>query len=500
MKMLFSFCLSITAFIDAFSIQPDSSTTVLPYQLEAKIDSFIVHNMQKEDYPGMAVAIVRNNKTIFLKGYGYANLEQQQKVTPSTLFEIGSNSKAFTGVALIELEKSGHIRLTDPVKKYIPWFKSTYKGIEYEITLQQLLHHSSGISYMAIKDIAPGWQENALEDAVKNIMKHPLMFEPGSKFGYSTSNYDVIGYIIELVTKQSFEDYLEEVLLEPLELKNTHAKRDVYIDNPNMATGYKLSLFGNKPLLPPPFRGNLPAGYIVSNITDIAHWLTINLQSHNTNGDYWESIHYALLPDTSVESTLVFPYAKPFSYGGGWLVFDEENRISHGGGNPNFASYISLYPEENLGIAVLGNRNSNAPYGICNGLYQMLNNSEPSKVPTDILLISNKILIILMGLGILLTMLSLIGFIRLSYYIKTRIRLYKPRKKLMRSIILVTGTLVTGAFLYYLPIAIYFGFPWSLISLWAPFTIKPALLILFVGITTQYILSYTKKMFPIQQH
>lgn len=131
-------------------------------------------------------------------------------------FELGSTSKAFTGLAILQLEKQGLLKRSDDVRKYIPWLTLTYNGEDQAMTIQQLLSHTSGIPSNSITRIAESTADNALELTVKTLLDQSLNRQPGSSFEYATINYDVLGLVIEQVAKQPFDQYIQRRILQPV--------------------------------------------------------------------------------------------------------------------------------------------------------------------------------------------------------------------------------------------------------------------------------------------
>ncbi|MDM5223042.1 serine hydrolase domain-containing protein [Peribacillus sp. NJ11] len=118
-----------------------------------KIDKFVEKQRSISKIPGLSLVIVEKRKTVYQKGFGYADVKAKTPVTSNTLFEIGSTTKAFTGLAILQLEKEGLLKRSDDVRKYIPWLELKYNGEPQTITLNQLLHHTSGIATNSITQI-----------------------------------------------------------------------------------------------------------------------------------------------------------------------------------------------------------------------------------------------------------------------------------------------------------------------------------------------------------
>jgi CubicO group peptidase (beta-lactamase class C family) len=162
-------------------------------------EKLILNKMSEGKIPGLSVAIVKDGETIYTSGFGYANLKTGEKVTSDTLFQLGSNSKAFTSLGVFQLQKDGLINLNDPISKYIPWLKLHYHGKETDVTIAEFLHHTSGNSSNTIYRIPELNEENsdAIEKTVRTIVGLELVSKPGTKYEYATINYDVLGLLIE---------------------------------------------------------------------------------------------------------------------------------------------------------------------------------------------------------------------------------------------------------------------------------------------------------------
>ena len=212
-------------------------TYALTDDTNIKIEKFIKENMDKGNIPGLFVTVVKDDKTVYEKGFGYSDVEKKERVTSKSLFEIGSNSKAFTALGILKLQKEGLIELNDEVTDYIPWLKVKYKGREVPVTIEQLLHHTSGIPFKTIDNIPVSNDDNAIDETVRTLIGIELDSEPGEKFQYATINYDVLGLIIEKATGSSYEEYIEENILKPMGLNNTYLYRDEDVSE-NMAKGY----------------------------------------------------------------------------------------------------------------------------------------------------------------------------------------------------------------------------------------------------------------------
>lgn len=425
--------------------------------------------MTEGKIPGLSLVIIKDGETR-IESFGYADQEKKVRVTPGTRFELGSCSKAFTALAVLQLEKKGDIQLDHPVSTYFPGFFAKYKGQEYAITLRQLLHHTSGIPWNSISLIPSGGSPGALQQTVQNLEGIELANIPGKEYRYATINYDVLGAIIEKVTGQSFEEYMEYYVFTPLGLTSTRVGQ--HPGDPLKAVGYKIGFGAPRKYESPVFRGNNPAAYIVTDAEDMARWLRIqmNLQPNEMS---------PLIDKTHLRDETVPPQSQPASsYAMGWQVsLTGDGKISHGGANPNFTSYIALQPKEKIAVAVLAN--SNSPYTTLAGNYimQFLTREElPLIKPfTDKIDMACTIISYVLGFYLLLNLglmvFNVVGFFRGKNQ-------YEPLtlKKIGKLLGIVVVSIPYLFGLYLLPAAT-LGVSWQTVLVWAPLSTYAAVVL-----------------------
>ncbi len=319
-----------------------------------EIDREVLALMEKGNIPGLSLTIVKSSGDVYVKGYGYADLERREPVTPDTVFEIASCSKAFTTLTALICDAEGCINLDDPVSKYFPWFYATYKGKKYrDITLKQFLHQTSGISFSSISLIPRSTDKDALQQTVKKLEGIELNAEPGEKFEYAAINYDVVGAVIEKTAGMSYEDYVTRKILLPLGMTHTVVGVDKENPPPLLSSGYKSGFFARRKYDAPVYRGNTPAGYILSTGKDIARWLKAQLGLVETE------LTPLVRKSHQIDETLPFNRATLSTYALGWNVYvDRLKRIDHGGDNPNFSTFFIFNPVDKTGTAVMVNTNT----------------------------------------------------------------------------------------------------------------------------------------------
>lgn len=230
-------------------------------------------NELMEDYhiPGAAVAIVRDSEVIFTEGFGVTDTQTGESVTSDTVFPIGSISKSFTALATLQLVEQGLLDLDAPVSAYTPDLTLAQEDAADQITLRMLLTHTAGFGDIAL----PTFEQYEDRDAViADFERIPIAFEPGTTRSYSNYGYILAGYIIETVTGQSWEDYVQTHILDPLSMVNSNFGSDL-LDEPSYAAPHSLDLIESS--IPIPFYEDIdlsgPAGSINATINDMANYL-----------------------------------------------------------------------------------------------------------------------------------------------------------------------------------------------------------------------------------
>ncbi|WP_291584163.1 cyclic peptide export ABC transporter [Clostridium sp. UBA6640] len=486
-KLLFIFSVFISVMLSSsivFAEMNNGSIDLLTQDERIKIEKFIEENMDKGKIPGLSITIVRDDKTIYQKGFGYSDIENKKSVDSKSLFEIGSNSKAFTALGILNLQKSGQIKLNEEVTKYIPWLKVKYKGKEVLITLEQLLHQTSGIPFKTIDKIPVSNGDNALEETVKTLVDIELDSEPGKRFQYATINYDILGLVIEKVTGESYEKYIEENILKPMGLNSTYLYKKETI-NDDMSKGYKIGFLKAQLYEAPVYRGNKPAGYIISNGEDMAKWLKVQL------GTLSDSKFDKTIIDKSHEANRrVAPLGDGSSYASGWFVYQKEGgEISHGANNPNYSSFIVFKPEDEIGAAVLCNMNSEYTEKIGQGISEILQGETYNKYTKDLNKSADKISILIIVTASLIILTTLFFVVKGLKEIlnKERVFVKKGIKSVLELSISLTFMIGLSYCIYLIPYILYQGLSWSFVFVWLPKSVKGALYLMYISIWTIYI-------------
>ncbi len=434
-----------------------------------KIEHFIEEQQALSKIPGLSVLIVDKGVTVYQKGFGYADMKSKTPVTSDTLFELGSTSKAFTGLAVLQLEKKGLLKRSDDIQTYIPWLTLTYNGKKEVITIQQLLSHTSGIPSNSIVQIPESTAKTALEQTVKTLLNQTLNRKPGSSFEYATINYDVLGLIIEQVSKLPYDQYVKQKILEPIGMYESFVGIH-QVESPHMASGYKIGLMKERSFTPPTYRGNIPAGYIISSANDISKWLKLQLGNSELYSIDANTIKESHIPDQSVE-----PFDTNTYYATGWAVVDNENKpyIYHAGENPTFTSYFMMQPDEQIGVAILANMNTSSTTAIGQGIMDLWEGKTTAPQHSNSYQKLDKIVTIV---NIIIIGISLVFCYLL---IKTVTNIYKKRRQLTkltnkRILLLTTHSLLVAILItaiFMAPEVLLGGLNWPFIKVWAPTSI-----------------------------
>lgn len=314
-----------------------------------KIDNIIKTEFKQVNEPGGAFLVAKNGKVLYAKSFGKANLELDVDMTIDHVFQIGSMTKQFTAVAILMLEKQGKLTVNDPISKFIPNYPSGHK-----ITIKHLLTHTSGIQdFTKMKSISDIAQKQMTPEMMVNFFKdEPVNFEAGEKFEYNNSGYVLLGYIIELVSGITYEDFIQKNIFQKIGMNNSYYASDRKIIK-SRAYGYhqKADGFVNKTWIN--FSVPFSSGSLMSTLEDLLKWQN------------------ALNDNQVLDSSSLSQAFKSYrlnngeisSYGFGWHI-KEINGIptrEHGGSIFGFKSMAVYIPSRDIYIVGLSNCDCHSP-------------------------------------------------------------------------------------------------------------------------------------------
>ncbi len=339
----------------------------LPLFITDSLDSYIARSMKQWDIPGMSVAIVKDGRTVHLKGYGLTEKNGDQPVDEHTLFMIASNVKAFTATALTMLASDGKCSLDDKVTRWLPDFKLYDPVTTQEATLRDLLVHNLGYSTFQA-DFLYFYSDLQPADVHRTYaqVKPPFAFR--EKYGYSNIGYYYAGECIERISGMTWDQYLDEKILKPLGMDRTRPLSAGLGNETNIAFGHTLEegVLTRFPHTNIDLIG--PAASMSSTANDLAHWLNAQLAAGTFNNR--KVIPEWVIQTSREPNTIVGRNWHPFNkthyslYGLGWTMEDYEDVevFSHTGGIWGFVSGVSFVPELGLGIVILTNSDENWLY------------------------------------------------------------------------------------------------------------------------------------------
>lgn len=299
------------------------------------LDAAVVSQMEKHGLPGVALAVIQDGEVVYQKGYGVDG--NGEPMTSQTKVYIGSQSKSFTALAIAILAEQGELEMDEPVQTYIPWFKVADEQASSKITINHLLHHTSGLSDAGYGIVLR--LKTSSEEAVRSLSKAKLTARVGTKFQYFNMGYAVLVYLIELQSGQTYADFVHENILTPLGMDSSTADPATAPEMPRGYTrvfGFSVPAKESYPLY------SVGAGWIVSNAVDMAKYA----MEFETNKS--ELVSEAMM------KRILSPGIG--SYGMGWFIYDAGAKIVHGGANQTFRTEVNIYPSQDRGFVLLTNQ------------------------------------------------------------------------------------------------------------------------------------------------
>ncbi len=317
----------------------------------AAIEKIVEEQRKAMGIPGLSLAIVKDDRVIYAKGFGLRDVERKLPVTVDTLFAIGSCTKAFTAMAAVISEDEGKLSLNDSPKKYLPFFKINDPQIDEKITLRDLLSHRSGLSGT---DLA--WYTGVLnrEEVIRVAGLAQPTAKLGEKFQYQNVMYSAAGEAVARAQNSTWEKLITERFFRPLGMKASRLSMREMQQAGDHSLGYDYSLETKRTRLLPmrDLTSIAPAGAINSNARDMAQWLRLL-----TGNGVFEQKRLVSEKGFAQLFSKVTNITPGVDYGLGWLMMDwNGHRIAtHNGGIDGFNSQVSVMPDRRLGFVLLTN-------------------------------------------------------------------------------------------------------------------------------------------------
>lgn len=337
--------------------------------------------MAAYDLPGLAVAMARRGIAVYARGFGHRDREAGLEVTPDTVFGIGSITKSFTCLAIMQLQEEGRLSVHDPVVRYLPEFRTPDPEATRRMTIHHFMTHTAGLPplptlFYALArsmegdpsvenfplqiDTAGHGPIDTYDQLLEFLANHPyaLLGPPGARFSYSNDAYALLGCIVERVAGEPYERFVQRRILEPAGMTRTTFDLEVLGSFPEVTTLYATrNAEGREEVFRAPQWWHAPAmtaaGFIRSTVRDLLRYLEVYRTGGLVNGER------ILEPDSVAQ--MVYPHvacAPGMAYGYGLMLTPEYHGLSlveHGGGIKGVSAYVSVVPEAGLSAAVLTN-------------------------------------------------------------------------------------------------------------------------------------------------
>lgn len=332
----------------------------------ASLDRFIESAMREWKVPGMALGIVQGDKAVYLKGYGVRDIKTGQPVTPDTLFDIGSCTKAFTAASVAMLVDDGKMRWDDRVRDYVPFFHLYDPMADEYVTMRDLLTHRTG---MQGTDLLWYGSPYSLEEIIERVryIKPDAGFR--ARFQYQNVMYATAGYAVGEASGGTWQEFVRKRIFEPLGMKDADFSSTDAQKAADHATPHNLNPDGSVVTMPWRNLDDIaPAGSINADVRDMTKWIAMQLNDGMAGGKQIiskKNVEEMHTPQIVVpgggEFQLFFPKAQQLSYGMGWFIqdYDGHQILLHPGDIDGFASLVALIPEAHTGFVILSNLDHN---------------------------------------------------------------------------------------------------------------------------------------------
>lgn len=345
-------------------VDANGQNAEVPEFVRKDLDRYVTEALAKWNIPGVSVAVVKDGEVVIDRGYGVRHYQKNEPVDENTLFMVASNTKAFVGTSLAMLEYNGNCTLSDKVVDWVPGFSMNDPWETKAVNINDILSHRLGLK--TFQGDFMYFYSNLTKEEVYE--KFPLIIPQNGfreQYGYCNAGYFWAGEVIESITGNTWNQYVQEKILDPLNMENTIVLSAELDQAKNLAAAHTLQ-DGELTAFP---HTNIdvigPAASMSSSVSDLSHWLIAQLDSGRYNGG--EVIPFKVIKNTrnprmsQGRSGHVFNSSHYSLYGLGWGMKDYEGVevISHSGGILGFVTGVNLVPEINLGIVVLTNSDEN---------------------------------------------------------------------------------------------------------------------------------------------
>jgi CubicO group peptidase (beta-lactamase class C family)/D-alanyl-D-alanine dipeptidase len=320
----------------------------------ATLTQFINEQLAEKDLPAISIALVDDQKIVWQEGFGYANPQTKTPPVENTVYRVGSVSKLFTDIAVMQLVEQGKLNLDAPVTNYIPEFRPR-NPFGKAITLRQLMSHRSGL----VRETPVGSYfdptEPTLAKTIASLNQTSLVYAPETRTKYSNAAIATVGYVLERTQKTPFAKYLQGAVLEPLGMQASRFEPTPAIKK-NLSKAFMWTLDGRTFDAPTFELGIAPAGCMYTTLTDLSKFMSAMFNGgQGASGRFLkrETLEQMWTPQTDAEGNKT-------AYGIGFRISDLQGHraIGHGGAIYGFATTLSALPDDKLGVVVVATKDS----------------------------------------------------------------------------------------------------------------------------------------------
>jgi CubicO group peptidase (beta-lactamase class C family) len=316
-----------------------------------KIDALVQSVLEKNNYVGVSVVVVKGNEIVYAKGFGVTSLETHEPLQTYHNFHVASVSKTFVATAVMQLVEQGKIKLDNPLVKHLPY--CSLQGVDFQkITIKQMLNHSSGFpdtdDYEWEKSVA---DDGAAERYVRSLGNEKLLCAPNTAFHYSNIAYDVLGDLIAKISGVSFEKYVKDSILTPL--KMTESSFYYPEIKHNLRTMPHVGIPATVSKIYPYNRMHAPSSTLNTSALELANWAIANL-----NKGVYKDKKILSPANHALMMTPTFKTDRDGEeIGLSWFIrtIKGVKHVEHFGGDTGYGSVLTLLPEKNMGIIILFN-------------------------------------------------------------------------------------------------------------------------------------------------
>jgi D-alanyl-D-alanine carboxypeptidase len=325
------------------------------------LDAWTAHSVMQQRLPSVALTVVHGDRPVWTKAFGWADLSTKTAATPRTLYRIGSITKTFTALAILQLHEDGKLRLDDPVRGHLSTSAIHAGNVGLlDVTIRELLTHSAGLE----RDL-PGtwWTEPSFPVRLPDHFS--ATYPSGTEWKYSNAGYALLGEVVAAACGEPWARHVERRILGPLGMTATLAMP--HRDEARLATGYSRPTPG-EPYVPAPRTDHgviSPAASMASTVEDMGRWLAFHLDGGPVLGA-------KRLREMHRPQWLLDDWQTAWGLGVRVRRVDGQVRVGHPGAAPGFAALVEFIPALKLGVAVLTNADDGNPAGYCDYALQLL--------------------------------------------------------------------------------------------------------------------------------